>query len=79
MSADNIGTELVFLKSGDVKPYAFFEEQLADTREMIVKEFEAMNATYEYEDFPPKPSPRECLSCRFAEVCPDSGMKITHH
>lgn len=73
MSADEIATELVFLKTGATKPYAFFEEQLCDIQEMIPKEFAAMNASYEYGDFPARPSQRECLSCKFADVCPDSA------
>jgi CRISPR/Cas system-associated exonuclease Cas4 (RecB family) len=71
MSPDEIGTELVFLKTGATKPYAFFEEQLREVQEMIPREFASMNASYEYGDFPARPSQRECLSCRFAEVCPE--------
>lgn len=74
VSADEIGTELVFLKTGATKPYAFFEEQLRDIQEMIPKEFAAMNGSYEYGDFPARPSQRECLSCKFAEVCPEAGI-----
>jgi len=33
-----------------------------------------MNASYEYADFPARPSQRECLSCKFAEVCPEAGI-----
>jgi CRISPR/Cas system-associated exonuclease Cas4 (RecB family) len=74
MSADDISTELVFLKTGATKPYAFFKEQFREVQEMIPREFAAMNASYEYEDFPVRPSQRECLSCRFAEVCPERKM-----
>ncbi|MDO8871915.1 MAG: PD-(D/E)XK nuclease family protein [Methanoregula sp.] len=76
-SADEIGTELVFLKTGKTKPYAFFEEQLREVQEQIPREFAMMNASYEYGDFPARPSQRECLSCRFARVCPDSAIVIT--
>ncbi|HOX36212.1 MAG TPA: PD-(D/E)XK nuclease family protein [Methanoregulaceae archaeon] len=69
LPADEIGTELVFLKTGKTKPYNFFDEQLVELKEMIVPEFAAMNASYEFEDFPAKSSQRECLSCKFAEVC----------
>jgi len=71
LSADQISTELVFLKTGATKPYAFFEEQLYEVQDMIPREFAAMNASFEYGDFPANPSQRECLSCKFAEVCPD--------
>ena len=71
MNADEISTELVFLKTGATKPYRFFEEQLHAVQEMIPREFAAMNVSYEYWDFPARPSQRECLSCKFAEVCPE--------
>jgi CRISPR/Cas system-associated exonuclease Cas4 (RecB family) len=73
-SADEISTELVFLKTGATKPYRFFEEQLHDVQEQIPREFAMMNASYEYGDFPVRPSQRECLSCTFAEVCPERKM-----
>jgi RecB family exonuclease len=72
MRPDDIRTELVFLKTGKVKPYSFFWEQLFEIQEMIPKEFAKMNASHEYEDFPARPSQRECLGCRFAEVCTNS-------
>jgi CRISPR/Cas system-associated exonuclease Cas4 (RecB family) len=71
-SVDEIKTELVFLKTGATNPYTFYEAQLHDVQEMISREFAAMNANYEYENFPARPSKRECNSCRFAEVCPES-------
>lgn len=74
-SADEIKTELVFLKTGAIKPYAFYEEELRDMQEMIRREFSAMNASYEYGDFPARPSKRECTSCKFAEVCPEAVMR----
>ncbi|MCK9632587.1 MAG: PD-(D/E)XK nuclease family protein [Methanoregula sp.] len=73
-SPDEIRTELVFLKTGETKPYAFFWEQVSDVQEMIPREFTEMNASYEYPDFSAKPSPRECMSCKFAEVCPDAAI-----
>ena len=74
MSADEISTELVFLKTGATKPYRFFEEQLQEVREMIPREFVAMNASYEYGDFPARPLSRECMSCKFARIYPDSAI-----
>ncbi len=52
MSADEIATELVFLRAGATKPYAFFEDELREVRDRIAREFAAMNASYEYADFP---------------------------
>jgi hypothetical protein len=74
MRPDDIRTELVFLKTGVTKSYSFFWEQVFEVQEMIPRVFAAMNAFYEYRDFPDRPSQRECLSCKFAEVCPDSAM-----
>jgi len=47
MSANDISTELVFLKTGATKPYRFFEEQLREVQGMTSREFAAMNASYE--------------------------------
>jgi len=44
-------------------------------QETIETDFEAMNASYKYEALQPSPHPRECLSCRFAKVCPEAGMQ----
>ena len=74
-SPDEIRTELVFLKTGETKPYAFFWEQVSEIQEMIPREFAEMNASYEYGDFPARPSQRECMSCKFAEVCTDAAIK----
>ncbi|MGA2699043.1 MAG: PD-(D/E)XK nuclease family protein [Methanoregula sp.] len=79
MSADEISTELVFLRTGATKPYAFYEEQLRDVREQIAREFAAMNASYEYGDFPARPAQRECMSCKFAEVCPKAAKGLCSH
>ncbi len=73
-SPDDIRTELVFLKTGETKPCAFFWEQLCEVQEMIPGEFAEMNASYEYRDFPAKPVPKECLSCRFTTVCPETAV-----
>ncbi|MDD1702730.1 MAG: PD-(D/E)XK nuclease family protein [Methanoregula sp.] len=75
-SADEIGTELVFLRTGATKPYSFYPERLREVEEMICREFAAMNATYEYGDFPARPLPRECMSCKFAEVCPEAAKGL---
>jgi len=71
---DEIKSELVFLKSGETKSYPFFEERLHEVQDMITMDFDAMNASYEYEDFPARPVLRVCLSCRFARVCPEAGI-----
>jgi hypothetical protein len=73
-SPDDIRTELVFLKTGATKPYSFFWEQLSEIQEKIPREFAEMNAGYEYRDFLAKPAQRECLSCKFAGVCPDAAV-----
>jgi len=72
---DEILSELVFLKSGEKKPYPFFEEQLLEVQEIIKSDFGKMNTNYEYENFPPRPSTRECTSCKFGRFCPDSKLQ----
>jgi hypothetical protein len=52
LGADEISTELVFLKTGATKLYRFFEKQLREVQEMIPQEFVAMNTSYGYGDFP---------------------------
>lgn len=74
-SVDDISAEIVFLKTGEKKQYAFFDEQLRERLDMIPREFASMNASYEYEDFPARPSQRECMSCRFAKVCPEAAVR----
>jgi hypothetical protein len=74
MRPDDISTELVYLKTGATKPFAFFWEQLHEVQEMIPREYAEMNASYEYPDFVARPSQRECMSCKFAEVCPESAV-----
>jgi hypothetical protein len=62
----------VYLKSGATKPFAFYEEQLHEVQDLIPREYAAMNASYEYGDFPTRPSQRECMSCKFSEVFPEA-------
>ena len=59
-----------------MKPYRFFMKQLWDVQEMISREFAAMNASFEYGDFPARPSQRECLSCKFTEDCSKTDDRI---
>jgi len=72
-SADEIRTELVFLMTGATKPYRFYEVQLREVRERIPRECAAMNASFEFGDFLARPSQRECLSCKFAEIFAEAG------
>jgi len=73
-SLKEIESELIFLKNGEKKQYSISEQWLNEVREIIKSEFNEMNASYEYEDFPPIPFPRECLSCRYARVCPEARI-----
>ena len=45
-----------------------------EVQDMIPGEFASMNASYEYGIFPATSSQRECLSCKFAEVCPEAAV-----
>jgi CRISPR/Cas system-associated exonuclease Cas4 (RecB family) len=73
-SPEEIESEIVFLKTGEKKPYPFFDERLREVQYMITTEYKAMNASYEYEDYPVTPHPRECLSCRFMRVCSEANI-----
>ena len=66
-SLEEIKSDLVFLKTGEKKPYFFIDERLHESTETIKTDFEAMNATYEYDDYPPSPHLRECLSLPICE------------
>lgn len=72
-SPDEIRSELVYLKTGETRPFVFFREHLLDIEEKIKADFALMNASYEYGDFPARPRQAECMSCPFGGVCPDSG------
>ncbi|MFY9982962.1 MAG: PD-(D/E)XK nuclease family protein [Methanoregula sp.] len=73
LGPDMIKSELVFLKTEETKTYPFFVERLCEIQEMITREFSTMNASYEFPDFPARPSQRECMSCKFAKVCPEAA------
>jgi len=72
---DNVRGELAYLSEGYIKPLTFKPEQLEGFAERVISGFREMNATYEIEDFQAKPSPRKCISCQFATICPDSMHK----
>jgi len=76
-SLNEIESELIFLKTKEKKQYYFSEQRLHEVREIIKSEFKEMNASYEYEDFPPMPFPRECLSCRYARICPEAVINFS--
>lgn len=74
-SLKEIESELVFLKTGEKKRYSFSDQRLQEVQDAIKTEFKEMNTSCEYEDFPQRPFPRECLSCRYARICLDMGIK----
>jgi CRISPR/Cas system-associated exonuclease Cas4 (RecB family) len=74
IGADMITSELVFLKTRETKSYPFFAERLCEVQEMITREFAAMHASHEYGNFPARPDSRECMSCRYAVICPDARI-----
>ncbi|MEA1993661.1 MAG: PD-(D/E)XK nuclease family protein [Euryarchaeota archaeon] len=67
-----IRSELVYLTTGIMRSYEFSAAQLREIKKKITEDFKDMNETYEIEHFKPTPSPRKCLSCQFATVCPRS-------
>jgi len=75
---ENIFSEIIYLgSSGKPRPYKFSSDQLDEVKEIVVSDFERMNASYEMESFPADPSQKKCLNCQFASVCPDSRHKDT--
>lgn len=69
---DKIRSELVYLTTGSIKSYNFSVEQLKEVEQLIVSDFKEMNKSYEIDYFEPTPTPRQCLSCHFASICPHS-------
>jgi len=75
-TADDVFSEIIYLgSSGKSRPYKFSSDQLDEIKEIVISDFEIMNASYEMDKFPPDPSPRKCVNCQFATVCPDSRHK----
>jgi CRISPR/Cas system-associated exonuclease Cas4 (RecB family) len=74
-NASDIRSELAYLKTGKMRPYAFSEDNLEEIKKKIVVNFQKMNRSYEIEDYPTDPNPKKCISCQFGSICPDSKMK----
>jgi CRISPR/Cas system-associated exonuclease Cas4 (RecB family) len=71
----DVRSELAYLKTGKMRPYAFNEDDLEKIKKKIVEDFRNMNRSYEIEDYPTDPNPKRCISCQFGTICPDSKMK----
>jgi len=70
---ENIFSEIIYLaSSGRSRPYHFSSDQLDEVKEIVVSDFDIMNASYEIDSFPADPSPQKCFTCSFASVCPDT-------
>jgi CRISPR/Cas system-associated exonuclease Cas4 (RecB family) len=75
---DDIFSEIIYLaSSGKPRPYRFSSDQLDEVKEIIISDYERMNATYEMDSFPADPSPKKCINCPFASLCPDTRHKDT--
>lgn len=72
LQPQQIKSELIYLTTGRVRPYQFSLDDLTKIEKSIVSDFEEMNKSYEIDYFDPYPDARNCLSCRFATVCPRS-------
>lgn len=73
---EDIFSEIIYLaSSGRSRPYGFSSDQLDEVKEIVVSDFELMNASYEIDRFPADPTPKKCFTCSFASVCPDSRHK----
>jgi radical SAM protein with 4Fe4S-binding SPASM domain len=69
LKPEEIRSELIYLSSGKSKAFEFNCEQLEDTREFIQDNFALLNKTYEYDDFPPQSTQKNCKNCNFASIC----------
>jgi len=69
---EEIRSELIYLTTGVMRSYEFSADDLEDIKRKIVDDFEDMNKTFDIDYFPPDPTPRKCLGCHFATVCPHS-------
>lgn len=67
-----IRSELVYLTTGIMRSYGFSVEQLQEIKKKITEDFKNMNKTFDIKYFKPTSSPKKCLSCQFATVCPQS-------
>lgn len=72
LAPDQIECNLVYLTSGVIKPFQFTDEHFNNLKQLIKSDFDEMNHDYEQESFPPNPSPKHCVSCQFATVCPSA-------
>jgi len=75
---DDIFSEIIYLAStGKPRPYRFSSDQLDEVKDIIISDFERMNASYEMENYPANPMPKKCLNCPFASLCPDTRHRDT--
>jgi CRISPR/Cas system-associated exonuclease Cas4 (RecB family) len=75
---EDIFSEIIYLgSSGRNRPHSFSPDQLDEVKEIIISDFERMNASYEMDSFPADPSPKKCMNCPFASLCPDTRHKDT--
>jgi hypothetical protein len=75
---EDIFSEIIYLgSSGRNRPYKFSTNQLDEFKEIVISDFVRMNASYEMDSFPADPSPKKCINCPFASICPDSRHKDT--
>ncbi|MHA2064607.1 MAG: RecB family exonuclease [Candidatus Thorarchaeota archaeon] len=72
---DDIRAELIYLRTGTMRPRKMSPEVLEDIKKLVVDEFAEMNESLEIESFPANPSHRKCVSCQFATVCPESILE----
>ena len=65
----DVSCELVYLKTGNMRSYSFESSELDEIKDLIREDFKKLNEDYSIDAFPPSPSSRTCLSCKFAEIC----------
>ena len=68
----DIRSEMVYLSNGERVPFSFHPTQLSRIRDVIIRGYSEMNASYDIATFNANPSPRRCAGCNFSTVCPHS-------
>ena len=72
IDVDSICCRAAYLSSGKIREFKFSAERLEEVKGIIESSFFEMNATYDFEGFPPDPSPEKCTSCQFSTLCSSS-------
>ena len=65
----DVSTELIYLSTGNMRSYSFEIPELEKIKSTILEDYRNLNRDYNITSFPSSPSPKICLSCKFAKIC----------